>query len=57
MTSHGLVHQEARQPSPRRRIQNGLLRLGWPQFWLLSVMLGGMLGLVALVFFASYVSR
>lgn len=57
MTSHGLVHQEARQPAARRKTPNGLLKLGFPQFWLLSVTLGGMLGLVALVFLASYVSR
>lgn len=43
---------------PVRRINGvGLTRLGWPHFWLLSGILGGMLGLVALVFFASFVSR
>jgi hypothetical protein len=33
------------------------LKLGASQFWLLSVMLGGMLGLVGLVFFVAIVSR
>lgn len=31
---------------------NGPLRLGWPQFWLLIGILGGMLALVAFVFLA-----
>ena len=57
MTLHGLVHQEARRPAPRRTTPNGLLKLGASQFWLLSVMLGGMLGLVGLVFFVAIVSR
>lgn len=30
----------------------GSLRLGWPQFWLLIAILGGMLALVAFVLFA-----
>jgi hypothetical protein len=33
-----------------------LLQLGWPHFWLLIGILGGMLALVALVFFAHLVS-
>ena len=46
MTSHTLVHERAR----RRTSRNGLFRLGWPHFWLLSGILAGILGLVALVF-------
>ena len=46
-----------RRPPVRRINGTGLTRLGWPHFWLLSAILGGMLGLVALVFFASIVSR
>jgi hypothetical protein len=34
-----------------------LLRLGWPHFWLLAGILGGMVALVTLVFFAYLVSR
>jgi hypothetical protein len=45
------------RPLVRRVNGFGLTRLGWPHFWLLSGILGGMLGLVALVFFASVVSR
>jgi hypothetical protein len=56
MTSHGLVHEEARRPRMRPLTRNGLVKLGWPHFWLLSAILGGMLGLVALVYLASYVS-
>lgn len=37
--------------------RNGLLQLGWSHFWLLIVILGGMLALVALVFFAQLLSR
>ena len=50
MASHALTHQEAaRQPAGRKR-RNGLLQLGWPHYWLLVGVLGGMLALVALVF-------
>ena len=43
---------------PVRRLNGaGLSRLGWPHFWLLSGILGGLMGLVALVFLASFVSR
>ena len=56
MASHGLVHQEARRSAARRPPANGVLKLGWPQFWLLSVILGGMLGLVTLVFVAAFFS-
>jgi hypothetical protein len=42
---------------PRRGAsKSALVQLGWPQFWLLSGILGGMLGLVALVFFAHLAS-
>ena len=53
MTAHSLIHDEAAQPR-RRRLnvkRNGLVQLGWPHFWLLSSILGGMLALVALIFF------
>ena len=37
--------------------RNGLLHLGWSHFWLLIAILGGMLALVGMVFFAHLVSR
>lgn len=48
MASHALTHERLRRPARR----NGLFHLGPPQFWLLSAILGGILGLVALVFLA-----
>lgn len=56
MTAHSLTHAESRQSSAHRVRRNGLLQLGWFHFWLLAAILGGMLGLVALVFFARFVS-
>lgn len=49
MTAHMLVHQGRR----RRATRTTLFHLGWPQFWLLSGILAGIMGLVALVFLAS----
>lgn len=46
MTAHSSTHEGAGRPVTR----NGLVQLGWPQFWLLGSILGGMLALVALVF-------
>ena len=54
VSSHTLVHDEARRPA--RRSGGGLVQLGWPQFWLLTSILGGMLALVGLVGFAWFVS-
>lgn len=56
MASHGLVHQEARRVPDRRQPRNGLLRLGWPHFWLLSMILGGLLGVVVFALVAWSVS-
>jgi hypothetical protein len=56
MTSHSLTHAEARRSPVHRVGRNGLLQLGWFHFWLLAAILGGMIALVALVFFASLVS-
>jgi hypothetical protein len=56
MTAHSLTHEEARKPPARRADANGLVRLGWPHFWLLASILGGILALVALVFFAYLVT-
>jgi hypothetical protein len=56
VSAHGLTHQEARRPAARQASRNGLLQLGWPHYWMLTGILGGMLALVALVFFAAYLS-
>jgi hypothetical protein len=52
MTLHTLV--EDRRPRPRARSvkRNGLLQLGWPHFWLLIVILGGGLAVMAFVLYA-----
>jgi hypothetical protein len=52
MTAHSLAHEEGRRSLARRGGRNGLLQLGWSHFWLLICILGGMLALVVLVFFA-----
>jgi hypothetical protein len=52
MSAHSLTHQGGRRSPDRRLSRNGLLQLGWFHFWLLIAILGGMLGLVTLVFFA-----
>lgn len=57
MTAHSLVQEESRQSTAGRIRKNGLLQLGWFHFWLLAAILGGMLALVALVFFAHLVSQ
>jgi hypothetical protein len=57
VTSHSLTHAEARRSPVHRVRRNGLLQLGWFHFWLLAAILGGMIALVALVFFAHLVSR
>jgi hypothetical protein len=46
MTAHSLPRH-----SSRRASRNALLELGWPHYWLLTGILGGMLGLVVLLFF------
>jgi hypothetical protein len=57
MTAHGLTHEEARRTPVRRVKRNGILQLGWPHYWMLAGILGGMLALVALVFFAALATR
>lgn len=52
MSAHGVTRAGGGSAS-----RNGLLQLGWPHFWLLSGILGGMLALVALVFFAYLASQ
>ena len=57
MTAHGLTHEEARRTPVRRATKSGLLQLGWPHYWMLAGILGGMLALVALVFFVALATR
>jgi hypothetical protein len=52
MTAHSLSQKEWRRLTAQRGTRNGVLQLGWSHFWLLIGILGGMLGLVVLVFFA-----
>jgi hypothetical protein len=42
------------RPLAHRGTRNGVLQLGWPHFWLLIAILGGMLWLVVLIFVAAY---
>jgi hypothetical protein len=49
MASHALTSEEARRPRPRS-VRKPLAQLGWPHYWLLTAVLGGMLALVSLVF-------
>jgi hypothetical protein len=56
VTAHSLTHAEARRTPVHRVRRNGLVHLGLFHFWLLAGVLGGMLALVALVFFVRYVS-
>ncbi len=39
-------------PAPVRR--NGLVQLGWPHFWLMAAILGGILSLVVFIFVLAY---
>jgi hypothetical protein len=52
MTAHGLTQNGWRRSRARRGAGNGVLQLGWFHFWLLIAILGGILGLVGLVFLA-----
>jgi hypothetical protein len=52
MTAHSLSEKGWRRPLAYRRARNGVVQLGWSHFWLLIGILGGMLGLVVLMFLA-----
>ena len=52
MTAHSLTQKGSLRPPARRGTRNEVLQLGWPHFWLLIGILGGMLGLVVLMFVA-----
>jgi hypothetical protein len=52
MTFHALTHEHRQRPRTQNARRNGLLQLGWPHYWLLIGILGGMLALVGLVFYA-----
>lgn len=52
MTAHALTHEAEERSTPRRVSRNGVFQLSWLHFWLLIAILGMMLALVGLVFFA-----
>ncbi len=53
MTAHSLTHGGAgRRSRIHQHNSNGLVRLGWVHFWLLSAILFGTLALVVLIFVA-----
>jgi hypothetical protein len=54
MIAHHLTRTEWRRPPAPNGA--GLSRLGWPHFWLLGAILGGMLGLVAMIFIGYFVT-
>jgi hypothetical protein len=45
-----LPERGGRQFPPPRVRTNDMLQLGWPHFWLLSSILGAILGLIGFVF-------
>jgi len=53
MTAHSLSEKGWRRALAHRGTRNGVLQLGWSHFWLLIGILGGMLGLVVLLFVAA----
>jgi hypothetical protein len=56
MTAHSLSGNGWRRGPVHRGTRNELVQLGWSHFWLLIGILGGILGLVILVFFAHLAS-
>jgi hypothetical protein len=46
MTAHRSIEGGAPQRNAHRRSGNGLVKLGWSQFWLVGGLLGGILGLI-----------
>jgi hypothetical protein len=57
MTAHHFIRDERSEPLSSRRAGSRPLTLGWPQFWLFSGILGGMLALLGTVLLASLVLR
>lgn len=49
MSLNVLANGRPRRPPVGSGYRNGLLQLGWPHFWLLIGILGGMLALAAVV--------
>lgn len=56
MTAHSLSGNGWRRAPADHGTRNELVQLGWSHFWLLIGILGGILGLVILVFFAQLAS-
>ena len=57
MTLNSLTQNGWRRPPVHHRTKNEVVQLGWSHFWLLIGTLGGILGLVGLMFFAYLSSR
>ena len=49
MTAPALRHKDPRLSPSRRASRNGVLVLGWGQFWLLSGILGALLALFLVI--------
>ena len=49
MTAHAFRPEEPRLSPARRASRNGLLVLGWGQFWLVVGILGSLLGLFIVI--------
>jgi hypothetical protein len=52
MALRGLMFEGPRRSPARRASRNGLVQLGWPHFWLLAGILGGMVALFVGILFA-----
>ncbi len=52
MTAHALRHEEPRRSPARRASRQGLLVLGWSQFWLLGGLIGALLALFGVILLA-----
>jgi hypothetical protein len=55
MTAHHFMRDERSEPRSHRHARSQLFTLGWPQFWLFSAILGGMLALLGTVLVAHLV--
>jgi hypothetical protein len=56
MSAHSLSEKGWRRPPTHRGTRYEVLQLGWAHFWLLIGILGGMLGLIVVVFSAYFSS-
>ena len=52
MALRDLIYEGPRRSPARRASRHGLVQLGWPHFWVLAGILGGMLALFIAILFA-----